>query len=404
MALEPLKIDIEVNKANFEKQLQGAEKFARDTKSKIDQNMKMQLEFNIVAFQNKLAEVKKQLKAASWDKKINLQIEANQLKRWLTEAKRNLNNLVNTWSQTTSRLQAKFNQLWGWIRNVFKKIWAYMIASFWMYQIWNFFKWAIKEAQDAQRAIAQMNAVIKSTGGTVWLSWKQIRDMAVELSKLTWIEDDVIMASQNMLLTFKNIKWKTFKWATMAVIDMATAMNSWLTPSAEQLSSSSIRLGKALYDPVKWISALTKVWVTFSDIQKEQIKNFMKQWDVASADAVILAELNKEFGGSAQAQMETYWWKVLLLNTQWANFKEQIWNLIIPILISLIWIVSKVIDWISKFISIFDNSAKSLWQLSEQFDNGTISMAKYVEKKWELIKKIEDNRQTLDKLNQKYIM
>ena len=95
----------------FEKKLKTSEKEARDNKIKIDQNTKFQLEFNIVAFQNKIKEVKEQLKTATGDKKIQLQIEANQLQRGLTEAKRNLNNLVNTGDQTTSRLQMKFNQL-----------------------------------------------------------------------------------------------------------------------------------------------------------------------------------------------------------------------------------------------------------------------------------------------------
>jgi phage tail tape-measure protein len=65
---------------------------------------------------------------------------------------------------------------------------------------------------------------------------------------------------------------------------------------------------------------------------------------MAKAQAIILAELNKEFGGSAQAQMETYGGKVQALNTKWANFKEQIGNLVIPILVKVIDVVSSVID------------------------------------------------------------
>jgi hypothetical protein len=63
----------------------------------------------------------------------------------------------------------------------------------------------------------------------------------------------------------------------------------------------AIQLGKALNDPVAGISALTRVGVTFTDQQKEQIKAMQEAGDTAGAQAIILGELNKEFGGQAQA-------------------------------------------------------------------------------------------------------
>jgi hypothetical protein len=43
------------------------------------------------------------------------------------------------------------------------------------------------------------------------------------------------------------------------------------------------------------------VGVSFTDQQKEQIKTMQEAGDMAGAQGVILAELNKEFGGSALA-------------------------------------------------------------------------------------------------------
>lgn len=399
--MEPLKLDIIVNTNQAKKSLDA---FATDTGKKYKVEIAVWLKQNIAEMQQQMKALQKQLKWATWKQEIELLIKKNELSSTITESKRQLKNLETQWDITTSRLQAKFNKLWSGVKWIFAKLWWYLAWIFAVQKIWQFFSSAIQEAKDAERSIAQMNSAIKATWWVVWLSWKQIRDMATELSQLTWIEDDVIMSSQNMLLTFKNIRWDTFKETTTAVLDMATAMNNWLTPSAEQLSSSSIRLWKALNDPTKWISALTKVWVSFTEEQKKQITNFQKWWELAKAQAIILAELNSEFGGSAQAQMETYWGKVLALNTQRASFKEQIGNLIIPILLSLIWVISKVIDWISKFVSIFDSSAKSMWELNKQFEDWIISISKYIEKKWELTGKIKENRIALDKLNQEYIM
>lgn len=357
MALEPLKIDIEVNKANFEKQLKGAEQFARDTKKKINQSTKIQLEFNIANFQSKLAQVKKDLKTATWDRQIRLQIEANQLQRWLTEAKRNLNNLVNTWETSVSRLQAKFNSLKSTIVNAWTKISLWIWAAVWaVATIVSVFKWFVDEAMEWQRAVAQLWAVIKSTWGSVWYTAEQIKEMANELAVLNWVEDDVILSAQNMLLTFTNIRWETFNEATQAVLDLSTAMNWWLTPSAEQLAKTAIQVWKALNDPIKWVWALSKVWVTFTWVQKEQIKNFIKGWETAKAQQMIIAELNKEFGGSAQAQLQTYWWKVQQLSIRRSQFKEMIWNKIIPVLSETIdilnqlwwaiWSVKSYVSWL----------------------------------------------------------
>jgi anaerobic ribonucleoside-triphosphate reductase len=81
MALDPIRIDIEVNEKAFEQQLKQAEKVSRDTKTKINQTMKVKFEMDIAQFQLKLAEVKKQLKTATGNQKISLQVEANQLQR-----------------------------------------------------------------------------------------------------------------------------------------------------------------------------------------------------------------------------------------------------------------------------------------------------------------------------------
>lgn len=343
--------------------------YARDTGKKLDAELKRKLELDIASFQVQLDQAKARLKQAKkeWDRDaiIKAQVDTNQIQSWLTEAKRQLNNYVNTWDKDLSRLQAKFNAtnetirtqstLFWWLLSKAKTailwIWGLVAGAFAISKIVWFFKSIVQEAKDWQRAVAQMNAVIQSTWGTVWYTWKQLADMAKELAKVNAIEDDVIMASQNMLLTFTQIKWDTFNKATQAVIDLSTAMNWWLTPSAEELSKTSIQVGKALNDPLKWIGALRKVWVTFSEEQVKLITNFQKTWEVAKAQWIIIAELNKEFGGSAQAQLDTYWWKVQQLSVDWANFKETLWNIVLPVLSMVMDWFTKMIWWVEKFIN-----------------------------------------------------
>lgn len=208
----------------------------------------------------------------------------------------------------------------------------------------------IEAAQDAQRVEAQLDAVLASTGGVAGVTKEQITGLANELSKVTPIEDDTIVGAQSMLLTFTNIGKDVFPATTEAVLDMATAMNRGAIPTAEQLQSQAVLVGKALNDPVKGLSALTRVGVTFTQQQKDQIAAMVAAGDTAGAQKVILAELAKEFGGSAKAAGQTFAGQMAIVNNQIGNVKESIGMALLPILSRLATAVAPlVIDFLEKF-------------------------------------------------------
>lgn len=156
--------------------------------------------------------------------------------------------------------------------------------------------------QEARKIAAQTNAVLKSTGGISGTTAKGVADLATMLSNLSGVDDEAIQSGENMLLTFTNIRDKvngqyigTLDQATKVTLDMSVAMG-------QDMKSSAILVGKALNDPVKGLTALTRVGVSFTDQQKKQITAMVKQGDTAAAQGIILAELSKEFGGSAEAQ------------------------------------------------------------------------------------------------------
>lgn len=153
---------------------------------------------------------------------------------------------------------------------------------------------SIKAAQESKEVNAQLEAVLKSTGNAAGLSADHIRDRAAQLEKASKFEDEAILNGQNLLLTFTNIKGTRFDEATQTMLDMAQALGT-------DAAGSAIQLGKALNDPKEGISALTRVGVTFTEEQKNQIEAMQEAGDIAGAQGVILAELNKEFGGSAKA-------------------------------------------------------------------------------------------------------
>jgi len=196
-------------------------------------------------------------------------------------------------------------------------------------------KASIQAMNDQVRVNTQLEAVLKSTNNAVGLSSQAIQDMASKLQWLTTFQDDTIQAWQNMLLTFTNIGRDVFPMATETLLDMAVAMNGWVTPSAEALSSQAIQLGKALNDPINGISSLARVGVTFTDGQKTMIEWMVKAGDTMSAQKIILAELNREFWGSAQAQAQTFAGKMEQLGNAVGDIAEIIWYALLPALTSI---------------------------------------------------------------------
>lgn len=198
--------------------------------------------------------------------------------------------------------------------------------------IGGFFGGMISEAADAEEGMAQLDAVLASTAGKAGVTREAALELASSLSAangLSKFSDDAILAGQNLLLTFTNIGADVFPEATQAAIDMAQAMGS--DPQAQ-----AIALGKALNDPIAGVSALSKVGVTFTDVQKASIEAMVESGDVAGAQRVILKELNGEFGGSAAAAADTYAGKMLTLKERFAGVQESIGTAVLPALTSIL--------------------------------------------------------------------
>ena len=190
---------------------------------------------------------------------------------------------------------------------------------------------SIGEASEWQNALAQTEAVIKSTGGAAGITAQEMANMAADLSAangMSLFSDDAILGAQNVLATFTNIKGVGFEDATGAILDISQALGT-------DLQSATIQVGKALNDPTQGISALSRVGVSFTEQQKQQIETMQEAGDMAGAQAIIIAELNKEFGGSAAAAVNTYAGQMTVLTEQFNDVKGSIGEALLPILMEL---------------------------------------------------------------------
>ncbi len=199
---------------------------------------------------------------------------------------------------------------------------------------------AVTQGAAANEGLAQTQAVLRSTGGAAGVSAGMVDTLATNFMRLTGIQDDTVRSAENMLLTFTNIKDPVFSGATQAVLDMSVALG-------QDTKNSAIQLGKALNDPIAGVSALRRVGVTFDADQKKLIKTYMDHNEIAKAQGVVLAELSKEFGGSAAAAGQANG-GIKILAAQFDNMKQSIGQAVIPILLQLMTAIQPVTQWIGE--------------------------------------------------------
>jgi hypothetical protein len=182
----------------------------------------------------------------------------------------------------------------------------------------------IKSFREDEQALFRTEQVLKSTGYAAGLAKHELVDLANSLQDVTTYADATILGGENLLLTFKNIGGDVFPRATAAMLDMATAMG-------QDVSSTAIQMGKALNAPTEGLSALSRVGVQFTDQQKEIIENMVKTGNVAGAQAIILTELESQFGGAAAAAAKGTG-KLIQLNEVVSNITSKIGELSFQIL------------------------------------------------------------------------
>jgi len=154
---------------------------------------------------------------------------------------------------------------------------------------------SVRAFQNQAKAIAQVEAGLKSTGNVAGKTSAELQKMASDLQKTTLFGDeDILQNATAQLLTFTNITGQQFDRTQKAALDLATRLDG-------DLKSASIQLGKALNDPVANLSALSRSGIQFSAEQKEVIKSLAETGRLAEAQTIILDELNKQYGGSAEA-------------------------------------------------------------------------------------------------------
>ena len=215
------------------------------------------------------------------------------------------------------------------------------------------FSSVIRLAGIQEKAEAKLNAVIKSTGGVAGLTATELKKMASSLQDVTTFGDETIIGAQSLLLTFTKIGEDIFPQATETILNMAVAMET-------DLKSATVQLGKALNDPITGISALSRVGVQLTDTQKEQIKSFTELGDIASAQKVILGELETQFGGLAKATAQTMAGSLDQMSASVGDAGEALGELLSPMVITTAKAIKTLAERVGNVIDRFKDFGKEV--------------------------------------------
>jgi hypothetical protein len=162
---------------------------------------------------------------------------------------------------------------------------------------------AISAAEEVRQADNRLGQVAKSMGlfgAQTELVTNRLIEFAEANELNLAIDAETIKLTQSKLLTFKQLATSAdetggaFDRATMAALDLAAAGFG----SAE---TNATQLGKALQDPIKGLTALTRSGVTFTKQEKENIKVLVESGQTLKAQDLILQAIETQVGGTAEA-------------------------------------------------------------------------------------------------------
>jgi hypothetical protein len=201
---------------------------------------------------------------------------------------------------------------------------------------------SIKAFTEQEDAIAKMEAVIKSTGGVAGVTSKHITDLSSSLQETTTFADEVTTNAAALLLTFKGVRNEmgegndVFDRTIRASQDLSALLG-------KDLNESVMMLGKALQEPETGLTKLTRAGIQFSDQQKDQIKTLAESGDILGAQKIMLAEIESQFGGTAEAMAQTAGGKLKQAFNDLGEAGEAIGAEIAPILADVAGFVADII-------------------------------------------------------------
>lgn len=157
-----------------------------------------------------------------------------------------------------------------------------------------------KNTMDAQREVAQLDAILKSTGEAAGLTRDQLLSMADVLSSKSTFSAGEIVEAQTRLLSYSGVLGENIPRAMQAIIDQSARLGISVQQSAETI-------GRALESPAKAAAALSQqgFGAAFTKEVRGVIDALVAAGREGEAQIMILEILEESYAGAAEAARNT---------------------------------------------------------------------------------------------------
>ena len=189
-------------------------------------------------------------------------------------------------------------------------------------------------------ANSKLEGVLRATGNTIGFSTTALKNMQVEMTATGGETKAEIANAQALLLTFSHIGRDTFPRAMEAASDLSAVMGG-------DLNGAIRMVGMALDSPEEGMMRLSRAGIRFTEVQKEQIKEFIAAGQGAKAQELILAELEKRFGGVEAAMLKTDVGQLAVAERNLKEISAELGSNLIPLLTTFANLTNKAVGGIN---------------------------------------------------------
>jgi hypothetical protein len=172
-----------------------------------------------------------------------------------------------------------------------------------------------KSLSEFERLNKRTEALIRATGNAAGLTAKELINFSEALDLKTLADRNQIIGAVNAMQTFKSVQGDVFKRSIELSEDLAEVLGV-------DLRSQTIQLGKALEDPIRGLSALRRVGVTFTESEQDQIKALVEANKQYEAQSKILDAIAGQVGGAGEAAAGGLAGQLDTLSVRWRELKE----------------------------------------------------------------------------------
>jgi len=202
---------------------------------------------------------------------------------------------------------------------------------------------SIEAWHEQETAVANLEAGLKSTNNAIGTTSKQFQNMASDWQKIGIFGDEAILQNvTTQLLTFGSVTKKNFNEMQGAAMDI-TAKLYGVKASSEQLQGVTIMLGKAMDDPARGMTALRRRGIQFTEQQENMIKVMQRTEGREKAQAYLLKEINKLYGGTNVALRKTAAGMEIGAKNEIGDAMELVGEQLVPLKKSLLEFVLKIL-------------------------------------------------------------